>query len=74
MIIMMKLGDAISSNPIVHAIGRATGCVDPMTNDLRPESNCAKTRDDFNNAKYVRDYANSVLDRIRKRGKYKQEK
>lgn len=68
----MKIGDAIANNPIVHAIGLATGCVDPVTNDLRPESNCAKTRDDFNNAEHLRDYASSLLDRIRKRGKYKQ--
>ncbi len=65
-----KLGDFIESNPIVHAIGRATGCVDPATNMLRPESNCAKMRDDFNNAQHLTEYVTAVLDRIRKRGKY----
>ena len=45
----MKLGDAIEQNPIVHTIGKATGCIDPETNTLRPESRCAKTRDWLNN-------------------------
>ncbi len=38
------LGDKIASNPIVHAIGKATGCVDPKTNQLKPESGCGKMR------------------------------
>src|SRR5438552_182643 len=45
----MNLGDKIASNPIVHALGRATGCVDPDTNDLRSESPCAKARNRLNN-------------------------
>jgi len=45
----MKLGESIEQNPIIHAIGKATGCVDPETNRLRPESNCAKARDRLNN-------------------------
>jgi len=40
----MKLGDAIEQNPVVHAIGKATGCVDPETNKLRPDSPCAKRK------------------------------
>ncbi len=42
------IGDAIANNPIVHAIGRATGCVDPETDRLNPESPCAKRRDALN--------------------------
>ncbi len=38
------LGDKIASNPIVHAIGKATGCVDPQTNQLKPESGCGKMK------------------------------
>jgi hypothetical protein len=48
----MKLGDKIASNPIVHAIGRVTGCVDPETNLLRPESTCNKVRVDLNEGRY----------------------
>jgi hypothetical protein len=66
----MKLGTKIETNPIVHAVGKMTGCVDPVTHKLNPESNCAKMRDDFDNAQYVKDYGKAVLDRIRKRGKY----
>ena len=44
----MKLGDAIEQNPIIHAIGKATGCVDPETNRLKPESGCAKRRESLN--------------------------
>lgn len=66
----VRIGDVFASNPIVHAIGKATGCVDPATNMLRPESNCAKMRDDFNNAQNFTEYVTAVLDRIRKLGKY----
>jgi hypothetical protein len=45
----MKLGDAVEKNPIVHAIGKATGCVDPATNKLRPDSPCAKRKKALNN-------------------------
>jgi len=45
---MMKLGDAIEHNPIVHAVGKATGCVDPATNRLRPDSGCARRRNALN--------------------------
>ena len=44
----LNLGDAIEQNPIVHAIGKFTGCVDPETNQLRPDSRCAKTRNTLN--------------------------
>ncbi len=39
-----RLGDKIASNPIVHAIGKATGCVDAKTNQLKPESGCGKMK------------------------------
>ena len=44
----MKLGDAISSvaTPFARAFG--ADCIDPETNDLRPESGCAKARDRLN--------------------------
>lgn len=66
----IKWGTVISSvaTPIAGAMG--LDCYDPATRDLRPESNCAKMRDDFDIARYPSDYVNSVLDRIRKRGKY----
>ncbi len=66
----MKTGNAIASvaTPIARTLGM--GCIDPETKELRPESNCAKMRQDFNNAQYPQDYLNAVLDRIRKRGKY----
>lgn len=38
------LGDKIASNPIVHAIGKATGCIDLKTNELKPESGCGKMK------------------------------
>lgn len=50
---MNNLGDKISDNPIVHAIGKATGCVDPETNELRPESPCAKRRQMLNEGRYA---------------------
>ncbi len=45
---MKNLGTKIEHNPIVHAVGRMTGCIDPETNQLRPESGCAKMRDNLN--------------------------
>lgn len=57
--------------PIAGIVGM--DCYDPVTQDLRPDSNCAKMRDDFNNAQSMKDYANAVIDRIRQRGKYKKE-
>lgn len=66
----MKPGTAISyfATPIAGFVG--VDCYDPMTHDLRPDSNCAKMRDDFDNAEHIKDYTNAILDRIRKRGKY----
>lgn len=43
-----SLGDRIASNPIVHAIGKATGCVDKTTGKLKPESGCGKMRQRLN--------------------------
>ncbi len=49
---MKNIGDKIASNPIIHAIGRATGCVDPKTNRLRRDSPCNKVRTDLNERRY----------------------
>lgn len=45
----MKLGDAVSAvaTPIARALN--LGCIDPETNDLRPESPCAKRKALLNN-------------------------
>jgi hypothetical protein len=45
----MKIGDAISTvaTPIARALNLP--CIDPATNQLRPESGCAKMRDNLNN-------------------------
>jgi hypothetical protein len=50
---MKNLGDKIANNPIVHTIGRMTGCVDPITNQLKPESTCNKVRQDLNDGRYA---------------------
>jgi hypothetical protein len=44
----MKTGDAIASlaTPIARALGLP--CIDPETKQLRPESGCAKMRDNLN--------------------------
>lgn len=44
----MKLGNAISTvaTPIARALHLP--CIDPETNQLRPESGCAKRRDALN--------------------------
>jgi hypothetical protein len=49
------LGDKIASNPIIHAIGKATGCVDPNTNELKPESGCGKMKARLNSGMSVKD-------------------
>lgn len=49
----MQLGTIISENPVVHTIGKVTGCVDPETDDLRPESPCAKRRNMLNEGRYA---------------------
>ena len=45
----MKLGDLISTvaTPIARAMG--ADCIDPETNELRPESPCAKAKNRLNN-------------------------
>ncbi len=52
---MKNLGTRIEQNPIVHAIGRFTGCVDGKTNRIRPETGCAKMRDNLNAGMTVTD-------------------
>ncbi len=44
----MRLGNAISAvaTPIARALNMP--CIDPETNQLRPESGCAKMRDNLN--------------------------
>lgn len=49
----MNLGDKIEANPIVHTVGKLTGCVDPETDQLRPESPCAKRRQMLNEGRYA---------------------
>ena len=61
----MKLGDAIAWNPLVHAIGRVTGCIDPITNQLRPESGCAGRRNALN------DFSDAIYDRFWTNNKHK---
>ncbi len=45
---MQNLGDKIAAvaTPIARAM--KLGCVDPVTRELRPDSGCAKMRDDLN--------------------------
>jgi len=66
----MKTGDAIASIATPIARRFSMDCIDPATQQLRPESNCAKMQQDFNEAQHFHDYASAVLDRIRQRGKY----
>jgi len=49
----MKLGDAISTiaTPIARALNLP--CIDPETNQLRPESRCNKTRLALNEGRYA---------------------
>lgn len=39
-----RFGDVIASNPVVHLIGKAAGCVDSETNQLKANSPCGKMR------------------------------
>ena len=64
----MKLGDAVEANPVVHTIGKLTGCVDPQTNQLRPGSPCAKRKEALNN------FSDAVYDIFWKRAKEKYDK
>ncbi len=51
----MRTGNAIASvaTPIARALGLP--CIDPETKQLRPESGCAKMRDNLNNGMSVQD-------------------
>ncbi len=51
----MKLGDTISAvaTPIARALKMP--CIDPATNQLRPESGCAKMRDNLNAGMSIQD-------------------
>ncbi len=51
----MKLGDAISTvaTPIARAL--KMDCIDPETQQLRPESGCAKMRNNLNSGMSVQD-------------------
>jgi hypothetical protein len=48
----MKLGDTISvfATPIARALGM--DCIDPITNELRPESPCFKAKQALNEGRY----------------------
>ena len=59
----MKLGDMVAKNPIVHVIGKVTGCVDPTTNDLLPDSPCAKRRESLNN------FSDAIYDHVWEKAK-----
>jgi hypothetical protein len=43
-----KRGDKVAANPIVHAIGQLTGCIDPNTKQLKKDSRCDKMRQHLN--------------------------
>ncbi len=49
----MKLGDAISAvaTPIARAL--SLPCIDPETQQLRPESGCSKRKDMLNQGRYI---------------------
>ncbi len=51
----MKTGDAIATvaTPIARALGLP--CIDPETKQLRPESGCAKMRDNLNGGMSIQD-------------------
>lgn len=65
----MKIGTAIA-----RAVRPAVNAVDYVFHtDFGNCTGCKQMEQDFNNAEHFRDYSNAVLDRIRKRGKYKKE-
>lgn len=49
----MKTGDVIAkvATPIARALN--LGCIDPATQQLRPESTCNKVRVDLNEGRYA---------------------
>ncbi len=59
----MKTGDAIAA--IAAPIARALNlpCIDPQTNQLRPDSPCAKRRDALNN------FSDAVYDSVWEKAK-----
>ena len=61
----MQIGSVISAvaTPVSGVLGM--DCYDPVTQDLRPTSMCAQTRDRLNSAKTFAEFASAVLDRIR---------
>lgn len=65
-----KIGDKISSvaTPIANALN--LNCVDKQTGDLKPDSTCAKVRDDLNEGRYV----DAFYDRFFKQAEQKQKK
>ena len=44
----IKAGDKIAANPIVHVIGKMTGCIDPITKQLKKDSACNKMKTRIN--------------------------
>lgn len=68
------LGDRIESNRIVHAVGKAIGCVDEKTGKLKPDSTCAKVRDDLNEGRYADAFYDRFFDRARKKNQTERDK
>lgn len=69
---MKKLGDAISKvvTPIASRMG--SDCIDPVTNELKPESTCAKVRDDLNEGRYRDAIYDRFFNRSRNKNKPKE--
>jgi len=44
----LGLGDKIADNPIINAIGRVSGCIDPETKQLKKDSGCNKMKERLN--------------------------
>jgi hypothetical protein len=65
----MLVGDAISkvATPVARWFG--LGCVDPATGWLRPESTCAKVRDDLNDGRYADAFYDKFFKSTTKKGK-----
>lgn len=63
----MKTGTAIATTirPFVNIADTV------LKTNLGGCQGCKQMEQDFNNAEHLRDYTNAVMDRIRKRGKYK---
>ncbi len=52
---MLNLGTKIASIATPIARGLNLGCIDPITQQLRPESGCAKMRDNLNAGMSIQD-------------------